>query len=210
MSKAETKLVPFIESKARLWYKLTNKNKTGFMDRTDYNKMADTFISEFKMDSKTGAEIRAWLVDGWEALIKFSKTKTPGENCLVSQETTPFIILIAEKIAKGDRINEELYVNAYNEVLNINKDFYPTVLSQMVSCFFDVFDTDKDGFITAENMIRGLKCFGIDKPDALRKVFAELDTAGSRKLDKDSYVSAWVEYMTGTNEDAPMAKYLKV
>ena len=44
MSEAETKLVPFIESKARLRYKLTNKNKTGFMNRTDYNKMSDTFI----------------------------------------------------------------------------------------------------------------------------------------------------------------------
>ena len=81
MSEAETKLVPFIESKARLRYKLTNKNKTGFMDRTDYNKMVDTFISKFKMDSKTGAETRAWLVDAWEAYTDRSQQdQTTREN----------------------------------------------------------------------------------------------------------------------------------
>ena len=210
MSKHESNLTPFVERKARAWYRLTNANKTGYMDRADFNKMADTFISEFELGEKQGAEIRAWLVDGWEALINQIKPDTPGKPPLVSQESMPFTFLVAEKIANGDKINEELYLNAYQEVLNINKNLFPTVLTQMVSSFFDVFDTDSDGYITAENMIRGLKCFGIDKPDALTKVFAGLDTAGKGKIDKDTYAAAWVEFMTGSDEDAPMAKYLKV
>ena len=208
MPKDAKKLAPFIESKARTWYRLTNKNKTGFMDKSDFNDMAETFIKEFKLDEKTGNELRAWLVDGWDALIEQGKTKLAGEKSLVSQDTTPFTLLIAEKIAKGERINEDLYINAYNEVINANKELFPTVLAQMVSSFFDVFDTDNDGFITEENMVRGLKCFGIDQSDALRKIFSELDKSGSGKLDRDSYIAAWVEFMTGFNEGAPMAKYL--
>lgn len=208
MSKDEKKLSPFIESKARTWYKLTNKNKTGFMDRSDFSKMADSFISEFKLDDKAGEEIKGWLVHGWDTLIKYSKATVPGEKAMLSQDTTPFTLLIAEKIAKGERINEDLFINAYDEVLNTNKALFPTVLGQMVSSFFNVFDTDQDGYITDGDMIRGLKCFGIDQSEALKRVFAELDKTGSGKIDRDTYIAAWVEFMTGSDENAPMAKYL--
>lgn len=78
----------------------------------------------------------------------------------------------------------------------------------MVSSFFNIYDIDKDGFITADDMTRGLKCFGIDQSDALKLVFAELDSAGSGKVDRDTYVTAWVELITGMNDGAPIAKHL--
>ena len=42
------------------------KTKTGFMAKTDFNEMVDTFISEYKLDDKTVKKIRSWLVDGWD------------------------------------------------------------------------------------------------------------------------------------------------
>lgn len=209
MQKGEKKLSPFIERKVRTWYRLTNKNKTGYMDRSDFNKLADSFILEYSLDDKTGGEIRGWLVDGWDTLIKYTKTETPGEKALLSPQTTPFTLLIAEKISKGERINEDLYINAYSEVLKTTKDLFPTVLGQMVTSFFNVFDTNHDGLITEADMIRGLKCFGIDKTEVLKNVFAEMDKCGNGNIDLESYISAWVEFMTGSDENAPMAKYIK-
>ena len=205
---SKNKLPLFIEGKVRLWYRLTNKNKTGFMSKMDFNEMADSFISEFGLAEKTGKEIRSWLVDGWDALIAFSKTTVEGEEPLISQQTTPLTLMIAEKITKGDKINEDLYIDAYSEVLGINKGLFPAVFSQMVSAFFNIFDTNKDGFITVDDMTRGLKCFGIDQSDPLKLVFAELDSTGSGKIDRDTYVSAWLEFMTGMNKAAPIAKHL--
>ena len=210
MSSCEQKLSPFIEGKARTWYRLTNKNKTGYMNKSDFNEMADCFISEFKLDEKSGEEIRGWLVHGWDTLIKYSKPAAPGEKAMLSPDTTPFTLLIAEKMAKGERINEDLFINAYHEILNTNQALFPTVLGQMVSSFFNIFDTDQDGYITAEDMIRGLRCFGIDQSEALKNVFAELDKSGRGKIDRDTYIAAWVEFMTGADKNAPMAKYLKV
>ena len=57
-------------------------------------------------------------------------------------------------------------------------------------------------------MKRGLKCFGTDQPDTLKKVFSESDTTGSGKVGQEVYVSAWVEYFTGVDETDPTAKYL--
>ena len=179
------------------------------MNRSDFNEMADSFISEFKLDEKAGGEIRGWLVHGWDTLIKYSNPTVPGEKAMLSQDTTPFTLLIAEKMAKGERINEDLFINAYNEIFNTNQALFPTVLGQMVSSFFNVFDTDQDGYITAADMIRGLRCFGIDQSEALKNVFAGLDKSGGGKIDRDTYIAAWVEFMTGADENAPMAKYLK-
>ena len=176
------------------------------MNKSDFNDMADAFISEFKLDEDTGNEIRSWLVDGWDALIACSKTK--GEKPFESHEFSPLTLKIAEKISKGDNIDEDLYINAFHEVLNTNKGLFQTVFSKMVSAFFNIFDTDKDGFVTEKDMIRGLKCFGIDQSEALKRVFAELDSTKSGKVDRESYVSAWVEFMCGNNEQAPMAKHL--
>ena len=210
MPKGQKKLSPFIEGKVRLWYRLTNRNKTGFMAKTDFNEMADTFISEYKLDDKTGKEIRSWLVDGWDALITQGNAKPPagGGKQMITKEIAPTTLTLAEKISKGESINEDLYIDAYSEILFISKDLFIAVFSQMVSTFFSMYDTDKDGLISEEDMKRGLKCFGIDKPEALKKVFAELDTTGSGKVGPEVYVSAWVEFFTGVDETAPMAKHL--
>ena len=210
MPKGQKKLPPFIEGKVRLWYRLTNRNKTGFMGKADFNDMADTFISEYKLDDKTGTEIRSWLVDGWDSLIAQGNEKSPagGGKPMLTKEVAPITLALAEKISKGEKINEDLYIDAYSEILFISKDLFIAVFSQMVSTFFSMYDTDKDGLISEEDMKRGLKCFGIDQPDALKKVFAELDTTGSGKVGQEVYVSAWVEYFTGVDETAPIAKYL--
>ena len=58
------RLSPFIEGKARTCYRLTNKNKTGYMDKSDFSEMADCFTLEFKLNEKACEEIRGWLVHG--------------------------------------------------------------------------------------------------------------------------------------------------
>ena len=97
---------------------------------------------------------------------------------------------------------------AYSEILFISKDLFITVFSQMVSTFFSMYDTNKDGLISEEVMKRRLKCFGIDQPESLKKVFADLDTTGSGKVGPDVYIPAWVEFFTGVDATAPMAKHL--
>jgi Ca2+-binding EF-hand superfamily protein len=41
----------------------------------------------------------------------------------------------------------------------------------MVSTFFEIYDTDSDGFINANDMIRGLRCLGIQKDEAAKMMF---------------------------------------
>ncbi|XP_045166728.2 uncharacterized protein LOC123530094 [Mercenaria mercenaria] len=204
---AKVPLNPFVETKVRMWYRLHNKKRNGFMNRADFIEMTDSFIKEFKLDAEMAEEIRSWLVNGWTALIKFMKNSADDPKTSIPLDKIPTVSMVAEKLSKDGTITEDEYVKAYAESLQIDPSPFPACFSEMVSFFFKVFDTDKDGYLIEKDMVRGWRCFGIDNAKAVKAVFADLDPTGSGKVDRDTYVGAWMEYMTGMNKSAPIAKH---
>ncbi|KAK3612079.1 hypothetical protein CHS0354_021766 [Potamilus streckersoni] len=193
----------FVEGKTRVWYRMTNKKKNGFMTKKDYADMAQCFIDEFNPGEQKSVKLRAWLIEGWDILIKMGQKATPEHPACFSSENTPKTLLISQTLSKGERITEDLYVQAYQEILRANSDLFKNCLQEMVTIFFSVFDTNGDGFICVEEMIHGLKCFGIDHEKALRKAFVEMDIRKEGKVDKDTYVQAWVDFMMNIDKDKP-------
>ena len=102
-----------------------------------------------------------------------ARNPTGGGKLMITKEIAPTTLTLVEKISKCESINEDLFIDAYSKILFISKDLFIAVFSQMVSTFFGMYDTDKNGLISEEGMKRGLKCFGIDQPDALKEVFAK-------------------------------------
>lgn len=190
-----------------MWYRLHNKKRNGFMSRKDFIEMADSFIAEFKLDAEMAHEIRSWLVDGWSGLIKFMKTIGEGTKPNIPIDKIPTVLMVAEKLSKDGTITEDEYTKAYAESLQIQPSPFPACFSEMLSFFFKIFDTDKDGFVTEKDFARGWRCFGIENSKAVKAIFAELDPSGTGKVDRDTYVGAWLEYMTGMDKNAPLAKY---
>lgn len=177
------------------------------MTRADFSDMAECFMKEFKLNTESAKQMRSWLVDGWSALLKYMKTSEDDPVPAISKDKIPTVLMVAEKLSKDGTITEDMYLKAYGECMQIETSPFQACFSEMVSFFFNIFDTDKDGYLTEKDLLRGWKCFGIDNSKVVKAVFADLDTTGSGKIDRDTYIGAWLEFMTGVNRDAPIAKH---
>ena len=210
MTEVQKKLPKFIETKARVWYRTLNKNGTGFLYRKDFDAMADDFISEFKLEEKVASELRSWMVDGWKAFIDCGTDSDNTKDikaAAFSKDMIPHTFKVAEKILNGEFITEDMYIDAYTEVVSLFPDLFEFCFRKMVNVFFGVFDTDKDGMIDEADMIRGLRCFGFTKAEPVKAVYAELEKNSDGKVEFPTYIAAWIEFMKGEDENAPMGKY---
>ncbi|KAL4227020.1 glycerol-3-phosphate dehydrogenase [Mactra antiquata] len=198
------KLPKIIEQKVRTWYRLHNKKKNGFMTKSDFVEMTQQFIEEYDLSTPVAEKVRSWLVHGWSSMIEFIKTSEDNGNAL---DTVPTVLKVAKILSSEGKVTEDMYVHAYIESMQLQPSPFPTCFRQMVSLFFNVFDTDKDGYLTVDDLIRGLRCFGITNTEAVRAVFNDIDVNNTGKIDMECYISAWVEFMTGTDANAAMAKH---
>ncbi|KAH3819694.1 uncharacterized protein LOC127881678 [Dreissena polymorpha] len=214
--KNETTIDPFLESKIRVWYRANNKKRNGNMAKTDFKEMAECFIRAFELGPDDARTVRSWLVDGWATMIEYMDTmaqrqddtrKSDTRSRMDPRDQIPTAIQMARYIAEEKTITEEMYVQAFREVLVLNPSPFLVYFTHMVEDFFDIFDDDGDNSITEEGMVKGLGCFGFANADSVRNVFKGLDVNGSGRVDRKTYVAAWVEFFQGTNRDTVMAKH---
>ncbi|XP_033746414.1 uncharacterized protein LOC117331689 [Pecten maximus] len=199
----------FIEGKIRMWYKMYNLKHDGGMGKEDFAYMTDVFIKEFKPNAALEAELRHWLHNHWCIIISEGKDlATAGKPGGITVENCPALLEVETILKSDQRITEEHYVKAFGQLVEVNKDLFVKTFTKMVTVFFNLFDTDCDGFITVEDMIRGFRCFGIDQEEATRAIFNDLDKNKTGKVSRDVYLSEWIEFMVGENKDAVLARYL--
>lgn len=203
-----TEFTKFVEGKMRTWFKMNDLKHDGMVGKSDYKDNCDVFIKEFKLGEQKANELKNWLMNGWDILVKKGlELSDKGEDGGLTREKCPLLFDVNDKLNRGDRINEDEYVNAFGELVDVNKDLFEEVFSKFVGSFFDTFDTDHDGLLCPEDMIRGLRCFGITHEDAIRQIFDAMDKSRMGRIDKATYVGNWVEFMCGHDKEAPMAKF---
>ncbi|XP_021351007.1 uncharacterized protein LOC110448859 [Mizuhopecten yessoensis] len=199
----------FIEGKIRMWFKMYNLKHDGGMGMEDFDLLADVFVKEFKPTAALEADLKHWLQNCWSIIISEGKeVAKAGKPGGITADNCPALIEIETILNSHQRMTEDQYVKAFGQLVEVNKDLFVKNFTRMVTMFFTLFDTDSDGFMTVDDMIRGFRCFGIEQEEATRAIFGDLDKNKTGKLSRDVYIAEWVEFMVGEDKDAVLAKYL--
>lgn len=202
-------MTQLIESKVRKWFQLNNLKRNGSISKQDFTEMSDSFVKEFTLPEKKANAIRMWMENGWEILIKKGEEiSASGGVGGISQETTPTLLEVGRKMRENGSMTEQEYVTAYKELVGVNKNLFVQTFEAMVGSFFDAFDVNDSGYLTTENFQRGMKCFGMTHTEAMEMMFEAMDTKKEGKIEKERYISHWVEFMTGDNKDGVIAQFL--
>lgn len=69
-----------------------------------------------------------------------------------------------------------------------------------------VFDHDKDSFITKSEMQVAMRCFGYDYPELVNTAFTLMDLDKDGKLNYQEYVGGWVDFILGQDKQNPFVR----
>ncbi|CAG2228228.1 unnamed protein product [Mytilus edulis] len=199
----------FMDLKIRTWFKMNNIKGNGRMGKTDFEEIADIFKREYELKDPQYSLLKKWLCEGWDILVKEGQDlANSGKKGGLTPDNAASVFDVSETLNKGEAITEDQYANAFEQLVEVNQGLFQNNFEMMVGSFFDIYDTDHDGKITADDMIRGLRCLGIQQDEAVKIMFANMDTEKRGSITKSVYVSEWVEYMLGTRKDAAIASVL--
>ncbi|ESO94937.1 hypothetical protein LOTGIDRAFT_202406, partial [Lottia gigantea] len=98
----------------------------------------------------------------------------------------------------GTKVSENRFVAAFGEFVTSNPNVADDAMREMVGVYFDIFDHDKDGVISPDEMKIGLKCFGMqgEMAEALGVLFT--DCEGKKdQITRQCYVDMWVDFLVG-------------
>ena len=100
-------------------------------------------------------------------------------------------------ITETDRVSKDEWLKKVAEItvadLERIKNGEESLLGQAVGPFFDIMDTDKDGFITLEEFKRGYEAIGWDAVSA-EQAFKYLDNTNSGKISRECYVKISTDF----------------
>ena len=75
--------------------------------------------------------------------------------------------------------------------------------------FFDLIDTNEDGFIGKDQFAVFHQLVGLD-PDTAPEAFNAIDTNQDGKLSREEFNAAWVDFTTNDDPDSPFKHFLGV
>ena len=185
----------FVQGKIRIWFKMMDTTKDGFMSKDDFELIANRFASQYNLDENRAKEIYEWLVYGFK--------KTDEEH---SGEEMPVVKQLSEAIQNGEKISEDQYIQGLGQLMTIDPELARISLEKMVSLFFKIFDFNEDGFISCDELEKGLFCFGYDNKDAVQSVFKIMESGHEGKISEKEYVTAWLDFIFGNDKNNPMVK----
>lgn len=196
----------FIDMKIRTWFKMNNVKRNGIMTKRDFAELADMFKREYDLPDNQHSTVKKWFCEGWDILVKEGQQLAEcGAKGGLTPAVAPLVFEINDALNGEKAITEEMYAKAYEELVEINKDLFERTFENMVSSFFDVFDSDNDGWISVDDMIRGFRCLGMQHDDATKAIFANIDQEKQGKIPKNVYVREWIEFMTGNRREGAIA-----
>ncbi|CAC5410312.1 unnamed protein product [Mytilus coruscus] len=179
------------------------------MSKADFEEIADIFKREYELQDPQYSVLKKWLCEGWDILVKEGQDlANSGKNGGLTPDNAALVFEVSEMLNRGEAITEDQYANAFEQLVEVNKDLFQKDFEMMVGSFFDIYDTDHDGKINADDMIRGLRCLGVQQDEAVKMMFANIDTEKRGEISKPVYVGEWVEFMLGTRKDGAIASVL--
>ncbi|KJY18132.1 MULTISPECIES: EF-hand domain-containing protein [Streptomyces] len=153
-------------------------NQDGYLDWTDYQKLAERYITAYKLqkDDRRARALQAFFQTHWLELLRHAGTQ---QDRLTKAE-----FVTASRLASIDTSRLNLADGAGHVI-------------------FDVIDVDQDNQISKDEFARFLKdVWRTDSPDAMN-VFHQLDTDGDGSISRMEFIRAVREYYLSDNPDAP-------
>ncbi|KAK7101681.1 sarcoplasmic calcium-binding protein-like [Littorina saxatilis] len=199
----DIKFTPFTDGKIRVWFRMIDVGKDGYMCKDDFLSIADRFVKEYSLSGGKATEVRDWLVDGWNIVLDMDKHKESVEEMM---KKMPLVVAMGNKVRSGARISEDEFTQAYGQLIEVYPQLAKESLEKMVGAFFEVFDEDSDCYITDAEMTSAMHCFGYDQPDLVKAAFASMDLDKDGKLSREEYVGGWVSFMLDQDKSNPFVK----
>ncbi|KAK6177179.1 hypothetical protein SNE40_015335 [Patella caerulea] len=195
---ATIRFTEFVEKKVRCWFRMMDINKNGSLGLDDFVLVADRFGQEYNLTTGERKNIQNWLQNGVMMIL---------ERGMSTKTDLPLFEEIQKDIEKGKKVSEDRFVKAYAEFVTLNPASAKESMTEMVGVFFDIFDNDKNGFVSISEMAVGLKCFGMDPEFAksIGAMFKETENPDG-KISRQSYIDLWVDFLVSENKDNPLLK----
>ncbi|GAA3503223.1 hypothetical protein GCM10019016_103330 [Streptomyces prasinosporus] len=153
-------------------------NHDGYLDWSDYRKLADRYIQAYRLD-KEDLRVRA--------LQTF---------CQIY-----WLELLRHAGVDGDRLTKEQFVTASR--LAVIDTSRLNVTEGGGHAIFDIVDVDGDNEITKDEFARFLRdVWKIEAPDAM-DMFTRLDIDGDGAISRHEFIRAIREYYLSNDPDAP-------
>ncbi|MCU7820210.1 EF-hand domain-containing protein [Kitasatospora sp. DSM 101779] len=167
-----------ITTKLERQFDTIDADKDGYVDCTDYQRLADRYIQAYKLDKN---DLRA------RALQSF---------CQIY-----WLELLRHSGAGGDRLTKDQFVTA-NRLACIDTSRL-NVVDGGGHAIFDVIDTNGDNEISKDEFARLLRdVWRSESPDAM-DVFMKLDTDGNGAISRQEFIRAVREHFMSNDPDAP-------
>ncbi|MFD4571807.1 EF-hand domain-containing protein [Streptomyces sp. NPDC058417] len=159
-------------------FEVMDTNHDGYVDWTDYQKLADRYIQAYQLDKN---DRRA------RALQTFTQIY--------------WLELLRHAGVDSDRLTKEQFVTA-NRLAVIDTSRL-NVTEGGGHAIFDVIDVDGDNEISKDEFARSLRdVWKIDVPDAMDS-FTRLDTDGDGAISRQEFIRAVREHFLSNDPDAP-------
>ncbi|GAB1609725.1 sarcoplasmic calcium-binding protein-like, partial [Argonauta hians] len=186
----------FVKEKIRVWFKMLDTTKDGFMAKEDFELIANRFAQQYNLEDEKAQEIYGWLVNGFK--------KVDDDH---AGDVMPMVAQMADAMKSGAKISEDEYVGAIGQLMTADPHVARESLKTAVTLFFQIFDFDQDGFISCDEMQKGLMCFGYDNVETVKQVFETMGKDQDGKMSQDEYVNTWLDFIFGENKDNPFVKH---
>ncbi|MCX5199826.1 EF-hand domain-containing protein [Streptomyces sp. NBC_00249] len=151
-------------------------NQDGYLDWSDYQKLADRYIKAYKLskDDRRARALHAYFQTYWLELMRHAGAQQ-------------------DRLSKGEFVTANRLASVDTSRLNL-ADGAGHVL-------FDVIDADEDNQISKDEFARLLK--DVWQIDAPMDTFYQLDTDGDGAISRMEFVRAIREHYLSDNPDAP-------
>ncbi|WP_327326551.1 EF-hand domain-containing protein [Streptomyces sp. NBC_01210] len=159
-------------------FETMDANQDGYLDWTDYQKLADRYITAYKLakDDRRARALQSFCQIYWLELLRHAGVD-------------------------GDRLTKDQFVTA-NRLAVIDTSRL-NVTEGGGHAIFDVIDVDGDNEISKDEFARFLRdVWKSDAPDAM-DMFTKLDTDGDGAISRHEFIRAVREHFLSNDPDAP-------
>ncbi|MER6252767.1 EF-hand domain-containing protein [Streptomyces sp. NPDC001584] len=153
-------------------------NQDGYLDWSDYQKLADRYIKAYKLgkDDRRARALQSFVQIYWLELLRHAGVD-------------------------GDRLTKDQFITA-NRLAVIDSSRL-NVTEGGGHAIFDVIDVDGDNEISKDEFARFLRdVWKSDAPDAM-EAFNKLDTDGDGAISRHEFIRAVREHFLSNDPDAP-------
>ncbi|CAG5129211.1 unnamed protein product [Candidula unifasciata] len=181
---------PFTVEKLRWWFNLLDVNKDGSISEADFQLIASRYVQEYQLEEADTAELGDKLVNSWGT----QKLEAVEEEV---KHNIPLISKMADDLKAGLNIAQDDIIVAFEQLIEHNSQLARSTLENMVAAFFDVFDYNQDNYITKQEFVVAMRCFGLEEPEVAETVFVCMGGDQEGRLSRQEYVDSWLNFLLG-------------